>query len=340
MTHRIIFVGDVDEQLSVEAKKHDASAWLMTDKNYHAFVDAIEQQVTVYTSLGDLTKDISQVIDILCCANTVIYCPPTEWSDGKSVDASDPTSCVRGLTETLLLMLPESVTVMGQEKFALLPDPIPLVDQRKTEQPQLWIAGCSISHGLGVSHNSRYGALLANIFDLPVSHLTRPGAAIDWAAMQILRSDIRAGDLVILGITSWQRLTHVDQHRLLHGVNPYSYTLYPHYQDIVSPESLETNQTFYNHVYAIKNVVNFCKQIKANLVLVGLMHSNYALLHYLKTLDNYVHIHYQLAYENSQLENKFLDLGTDFKHPGIQQHQVYAHSIAKFVRKHFNILGK
>lgn len=333
---KTIFIGDVYECLAIEAKRHSANAWLLTADNSTEFLEKNDCDVTVYTSLGDLSRDLAQVFDILCSATTVIYCPPKKklWSDNKVYDPTDPCQSIQGMVETLLYLLPKSVTVKGLDQCEFMPDPMPLVDQRKTQEQQIWIAGCSISHGVGVDDQSRYGTKLSQALNLPVSYLTRPGSAIDWAADQIIRSDIKPGDTVIWGITHWERLTHIDQHKLLSGLHVNTYTVYPHYHDLVPLKSLFSNQNFYNHVYAIQRVINFCNKSQCRLILVGLLQGNYALLKFLKSQQNYIHINYKLTFDQSCLSLKFVDLANDLLHPGVKQHQEYANIILDFLKNH------
>jgi hypothetical protein len=333
---KTIFLGDCYEYLSVLAKEYDDSAWLLDQSGCVAFKNSLDQNITVYTSLGDLSKNLSEVFDVLCHATTIFYCPPVIWSDKKIVDITDPTSSMQGLTETLLMLLPESVKVQGLSKFDTSQhNPIPLTDQRKIDAPQIWVAGCSISHGVGVDSNLRFGELLAKELKLECSFLTRPGAAIDWAADQILRSDIRPEDTVVWGITDWCRLTHVHDHQLLNGINVNSYRDFPNYHDIVSVDSLFSHQTYYHNLYSIQQVINYCEKVGARLLLIGVLLGNYALLNFLLLQKNYIHIPYQIDYQSDMLVQRFRDLGTDLLHPGPDQHQEYKNIILNFIKLHF-----
>lgn len=330
LDHKLtIFVGDIHESLSIIAKSHNSSAILIDHANYQKFVEStLAQDTTVYTSLGDLPKDLKIVYDILILADQIIYCPPTVWSDSKVIDFADPGNCVHGLTEVLLQLLPNSVEVKNLNPKIY--DPNPLVDLRKTESEQLWIAGCSISHGVGVDNASRYGQLLANELNLPCSFLTKPGSAIDWAADQILRSDIRENDLVVWGLTNPERLTYFHNNTLL-NITLKSYEVYPEYQKIVDQKNLFTHQTLYTHFYAIQKVINYCNKINARLLLVGILLGPYTFLSFLKSQKNYVHIEYPTLSCDYNILTSFIDLGTDSVHPGTKQHQQYKEIILKHI---------
>lgn len=332
---KTIFFGDVQEYLSTLAAEHDEDAWLLDQHNMARFLSSTDRDVTVYTSLGDLPKDLSKVFDLLCFADIVQYCPPDSWSDGKTLDVTDPGSSIQGMTETLLMLLPSKVSVRGLDLVQPLYDPIPLVDSRRCQQPQLWIAGCSVSHGVGVDSHQRYGFLLAQELGLQCSFLTKGGSALDWAADQICRSDIRPNDWVVWGLTNWDRLTYVHQNTLL-PINILSYSTFPHYNSVVSMDSLLSQQNFYNHYYAIQRTINFCAKVGARLIMVGILQGNYALLRFLKSQKNYLHINYDLVYQESLLSQNFIDLGTDSLHPGPLQHQQYKNQISDFIHYNFS----
>jgi hypothetical protein len=56
--------------------------------------------------------------------------------------------------------------------------------------------GDSVTFGVGVEKDQRWGTLLAQQLDLSVSFLAHPGGSIDWQSRQILNADLAAGDTV------------------------------------------------------------------------------------------------------------------------------------------------
>ena len=315
-----VFVGDINESLSVSAKSYDSSAWLLNHSNYKDFLGStLTKNITVYTSLADLPKNLEIFYNILNSADKIVYCPPAQWSDNKTVDVADPGASIQGLTETFLLLLSNSVQVDNLNLGTV--NPVVLVDSRKIEQSQLWIAGCSISHGIGVELQERYGQLLARELNMACSFLTQPGSAIDWAADQILRSDIRKNDLVVWGLTSPQRLTYIYNNELL-SITPINYQKFSQIKNIV-PSELYSQNTIYKHFYSIQQVINYCKKCQANLLLVGILPGCYSLLNFLQFQKNYVHIPYSLNFEGSIFSSQLLDIGTDNEHPGPKQHIQY-----------------
>jgi len=271
------------------------------------------------------------IFSILARANKIVYCPPPVWSDNKTLDFTDPGASVQGLTETVLRLLPNSAIIEGLTNFIF--DPMPLVSQRKSSKPQMWNVGCSISHGDGVTLHERYGQLLSDTLNMPCSFLTRGGSAIDWAADQILRSDLRKNDLVVWGVTSPERFTYISDHKLVNGIVPSSYQNYPQLKKLVNPVNLYSQDTIYKHLYAIQRVVNFCKKCQATLLLVGLLPGSYSLLGFLKNQKNYIQIPYYMQYNNREILLKFIDIETDGIHPGPKQHIQYKQLILDKIKQ-------
>lgn len=314
-----IFVGDIDESLADSAKSYDSSAWQLDHSNYKDFLTStLTKNITVYTSLADLPKNLEIFYNILNSADKIVYCPPSQWSDNNTVDFADPGASIQGLTETFLLLLSNSIQVDNLNPD--IPTPVVLADDRKTDQSQLWIAGCSVSHGKGVQLQERYGQLLANKLTMTSSFLTRVGSAIDWAADQILRSDIRKNDLVVWGLTSPERFSYIYNNKLL-SITPTDYSNFPQIKNIINPSDLYNQNTIYKHFYSIQQVINYCNKCQAKLILVGILTGCYSFLNFLQSQKNYVHIPYSLNFEDYVFSTQFLD--TDNLHPGPKQHIQY-----------------
>lgn len=334
-----IYFGDVQNYLSEMAKAQDVSARLMDSSNYQNILDDLSvRDCVVYSSLGDLPKDLQTVQDILTQADVIHYCPPPsgQWSDGKNYDPTDPGSSLQGLTETLLLLLPSSVEIVDFSPTTLASfDPNPLVDHRKTDDRQLWIVGDSITNGCGLTdRNQRYGQLLADELQLPCTFLAMGGSSIDWAADQILRSDIRANDIVVWGITSPERLTVIHDNQLF-VVNSALFQQDPKFKKLIRPSDFTSQQTIYRHFYSIQQVINFCRKIKAKLFLFNVLHGAFSMLGFLRQQKNYITMPNKFDLDHTgihfSVESFFEDIGTDGLHPGPQQHQTYKNVLLQHI---------
>jgi hypothetical protein len=316
-----LFVGDVGSYLAAAAKRFDPAALLIDHANHSTVLSLLlTTDITGYTSVGDFPDQAYLLLQICEHADEIFYMPPKFWADKKSVDQFDPNASNQGYTEYLLTKVAAHKPVIGLT-LNQLNNPVSLVDQRKTQSPQIWVAGCSISHGVGVQPGQRYGSLLSQELQLPCSFLTRGGSSIDWASDQICRSDIRSGDIVIFGLTSGSRMTYVHNGQLLQGINVNSYTVHPEYQEIIPAYHLITENIFYQQVLAIERCVNFCEKINVKLMLIGLLVCQSAnLLRYVSNKPNFFLYPYPLS--NHQAF-EFKDLGSDHVHPGRQQHNLY-----------------
>lgn len=303
-----VFVGDNDESLAEHATAFDESAFLINNKNYKLFLNTTyTSDVTVYTSNGDLiplNDEHNLLFEVLDKADCIFYRPPKKWSD--DVGRNDWRSNKR-ITEWFLYCINlKKTNVDGLDLTEYqTSNYLNLETTRNTESKVLWIIGCSFSLGVGVSESQRYGHILSTDLNLPARYLTKGGSSLKWQADQILRSDIRKDDIVVWGLTSEVRTVKINHGKVLEENDP----------DIRFAEIRS-----YDAITSVYQVVNFCRKVQCQLVLLPLLSTellNLSLLH----LNEYTHLG---DYTYLPWNKKFLDLGTDKKHPGIQTHKMYA----------------
>lgn len=316
-----VFVGDVTNKVQIVARDQDPTAQLIEGNNSTDLASG-----TYYTSLGDcLTLD--QFINILEQADILIYVPPEIWSDTDNKNFS----YMKKWTEFFLLYFQDKKSVSGIDDLFFtdqINSILTLVDARKTDSAQLWVAGCSITDGLGVTDQERYGQLIADYLDLPVSFLSTPGSSIPWAADQILRSDIRSGDIVIFGLTSANRFTYY--HDDVTHVNVRYYKQHPEFNNIMNISCLDNSNQHYQVITSIHRVINYCRLIKAKLIIAGIL-IDYDFLPLVANLPNYIQLFGKFGLEASTY---FLDTSSiDDEHPGPKMHKWYADQIvSKFFK--------
>jgi len=312
-----IYVGDVTEDLALYVRSQDPNAKLITSLSYKNL-----EPGTYFVSLGDLDS-LQQFREILSQADTLIYHPPVKWSDRV-----DDVSLMKVWTEFYVASYQK---LNGQPvdtrlcKIENLNHMLALKDYRKTSESQLWIAGCSVSHGVGILDNQRYGQLLSNYLDKPVSFLTQPGSSISWAADQLLRSDLRPNDIVVWGLTSFNRFTYYE-HDQFHYVNVSYYTRHPEFDKIVSVSRLDDDDLIYQNVCSIYSVINFCKKNNVKLFLIGLL-TDHNDICWLNACENFLPLSGMLGTEKY---DRYLDYGDDDKHPGSLTHEWYAKQIIEY----------
>lgn len=318
-----VYLGDVTEYLAALAKSTSPDAALLDHTNFENL-----EPGTYYTSLGDLGS-LPNLATVLLQATDIVYAPPDKWTDEVN-----GISMMSSLSEDYLKVFFYKCTVVDNQdssktrrfvntdisKFSNI---LHLADLRKTDKPQLWIAGCSISHGIGVTEQTRYGTLLANQLGLEASFLTHSGSSIAWAADQILRSDIREKDIVVWGLTRSARVTRF-------GQNKFEFITAANCPDISTFDYMIGDNNFYQSVVALRQVVNFCEKIKATLILASLLDDQ--LVHY---LDDYKPLVMLYRIFGRGKDDQVLDVGTDKNniHPGPRTHQIFAEQIYKKIQE-------
>lgn len=306
----VLFVGDVDDSLSQRAKAYRNDAFLVDKSNFKKILNDDRSNIVAYTSLADLPKieeHRNVFYDLLSRADLIYYCPPTKWSD--HVDEFTLWSTKQTTEYFLYEINKKNKNVYGLE----LPDwkdnrYVSLVDHRKVESPQLWIAGCSIPHGVGIDAHERFGSILADRLSLPVSYLTLPGSSIPWSSDQILRSDIKSDDVLVWAITSEYRYCVWMDKKLEHFL-PFKFQSSEDQKIVDNLENM-----MYNAVTSIYRVINICQKLDVKLILLPVLSSETARL-LLHNCPNWYSPEYRLG---------LLDLGTDKIHPGPKQHAEWA----------------
>lgn len=318
-----LFVGDITDYLSNQAKKFDSQARLVTEETLPEFL--LESNGTYYASLGDfsIAKSFCQV---LASSNEITYCPPPDsiWSDQDL--APDPRFSME--TETKEHLYQWSY-INRRPVFGLdVPDFLdPVVDkmlksgQRASDDKQIWNFGCSITVGVGVTDDQTYGQLLSKRLELPISKVAFEGSSIRWASDQILSSDIKQGDVVIWGLTSINRFGYFLHDRRYYHVLASFLDDYPLMKDLFEPDILISPDLAYEALRSILTANNFCRKIGAHLIIVGVM-PGYPLNKQIKQYENFI-----------ATDCKFKDLGSDGLHPGPQHHQFYTARVLDYMKQ-------
>jgi|TARA_R110000868_G_C10805615_1_gene757452 hypothetical protein len=332
-----VFIGDVNIKLSELAKVHDQTAFLICHLDCNEFLNSeLVTNTTIYTSLGDMDEQIESLVELLQIADVIVYCPPDTWSDNKIINIANPTSCLHGLTEQCLF-LSNNKNIKNFKFSSYIPDPIKLVDCRKSEKKQLWIAGSSVSYGHGVDCEQSYGYLLSAELNLPVSMIAIQGSSIAWASDQLIRSDIRKNDIVVFGLTKTERVTYVtDKCKIMHihkvNYHPRLKRRRDALEALVPEKTLYTQDTIYTQFYAIKRLINFCNKLGVHLIIIGLTASD----NIVRLLQNEPTFH-SFPYNEQGFDGvgfpMFEDRGTDGWHPGPNQHIAYKNFILKLINE-------
>lgn len=315
-----MLVGDITEYLARAAQTMSPTATMIDQSNYQTIKDGV-----YYISLGDFT-DIAEFSQALSRADTLIYCPPQgKWSDNSKDRYNMESNTKFHLKYWYNSKNVVGITLDSSDRYLGLSD-----IRRNQHTAQLWVAGCSISHGIGLKDDSdRYGIKLSAMLDLPVSFLTAPGSSIQWQADQILRSDIKDNDTVVWGVTGWRRFAYYHLGCVSH-VNVHYYHLHPEFNQLIDVTILEDhNNLIYQSITAIAQVVNFCQKVGAKLILAGMLTDDLIIDHML-TFKNFIPL---FGARGFSIPEGFVDVGNDNSHPGVKSHQWYAEQIYARIRE-------
>jgi len=310
-----LFVGDVGEYLSTIAKAVDPTSSLLVSRQ------DINSGNTYYTSIPDM-GELQDFVSVCTNAEHITYSPPEHWNNRPKEHTQ------QYWTEYLLTNISQKVPVDNlpdyKKAYASLMEPL---DVRKSNNPQIWSVGCSITYGVGVEIHETWREKVGKKLTLPVSNLSKEGTSIIWAANQILQSDIRPGDYVLWGLTSNNRFLAVDSdvESVVH-LNAVSF----YEKDIKGKfplEYIDSDTTIAHNINAIRNVYNFCKKMNAKLVIQSVMID----------WDNLWQNYNVPCFEQTVTwPDNYLDLGTDNKHPGPKQHTYFAENFLKLIKRFYD----
>jgi len=191
--------------------------------------------------------------------------------------------------------------------------------RRKTEQPQIWVAGCSWSSAVGVTEEQRWGSLLADQMNVAVTVLAEGGSGNSYQVRKLLSADIRENDIVIFQVTTPHRETIFRQDGVEHGMEhviAHTFKDNPDLYKTYSPNRLDELTLVINQIKDMQNLINFSQKLKAKLLIwnpgMPIWIGEY-LKNFLRDKENFY-----------SYKNKMSDFGTDGVHPGPETHKQYA----------------
>ena len=246
-----------------------------------------------WTTLADCKEDLD-FLQILNCADNVIYDSKGPWNADDSKDWTE---------YFLYIVNNEKNNVTGLENINnRYKKYLNLKAERQSTDPCVFVAGCSITHGLGVEQDETYASLLGKELNQEIVNLGLIGSSINMQADQILRSDIRKKDIVVWGLTN--------EHRV-------DWWWWGEYRPKKSKRHEVSETREYLVTTAIHQVKSFCSKIGARLIIVPLYCSEMFQMSLFNDPD-----YLQLPYQKG-----FIDIGNDDEHPGPKQHQTWANFI-------------
>ena len=193
--------------------------------------------------------------------------------------------------------------------------------KRHIPEPTIWTSGCSVTYGVGVSEKQTYSSLLSKKLDMPLINLAKSGQSIFWAVDTLMRADIKAGDIVILGLTNIARYEYVEDWEL--KSHPGSD---PKFLKFIDLEYFDSSTHILKCSRYILHLINFCNKVGVRVVIANLSDPTWLPIIF-NNHPNFINLIDEVDYSI-----KYIDLGTDGDHPGPNQHQLYADKIFEHIK--------
>lgn len=315
-----LWLGGVDESLALLAKQTEPNAVLITISNWQQW---LTNDLAGYTSLGDLPDTHKSVWTVIMAADVIHYCPQGRLSSAN--DLFDETSDAYSLEPLLIYASYNGKKVHGLKNITSQHKTIEEIPQRASPNAQLWTAGCSVTAGVGVDKSQTYGYLLSKALNMPYTNLAVKGSGLTFAADRILRADLNSGDMLVWGVTSWERLSY----RKFGTRTNFTASNLPGYEHPeVKRQEIFSENTLHNGITALLQIANYCRKLDIKFVTYNIFPGQSALTRFLhnKTYNIERKLHIKFWKDNS-INTPYPDLGHDMQHPGTLSHRKYCKEI-------------
>jgi len=336
-----VFVGDTDCSVAIVAQKFDERALLIDENNIKNVISThnIPENATYYSSLGDLSA--TNFIKLLNIAHEIHMVYPQSWSDGNNkstIEIIYDEEIKRGtIKDELLIILSVFSTRKPIHNFIPF---VPKMDfsiysptiSRQEEENEVWVAGCSISEGVGVSLKDTYAYLVSSSLNMKYNNIAKRGSSNAFQSSQICNSEIKQGDIVIWGITSTGRYPYFNGKEIEHlNVAKQLSIKKPKY---ITTEMFLSSHMLYVTLNSIKQVIKYCNLVGAKLYLIGLLTDVVISTHIKQMHKNFISLYHAHLHNNTTKNaHQFYDTGDDGIHPGTLTHKWYASEIMKLMDK-------
>jgi len=243
---------------TIDYNWHNLDYVLLNEKNINKLVDSVDL-VNCCTSVEDLS---AKYIHTACDSATEIILVGLNVDD---ISLTNNNCFLYGRLFNELVRYKYKVKNFSWNKNFNY-----LKNNRLDNTQILWTAGCSITYGVGVAHEDRWGSILSKYLDLSEVSLSQEATSVDWSADQILRSDIKEGDIVVWGLTNVPRVEISVNWNFIPSTITHYVGINKEYQ-YWSLDYFESETQVLSVVRSILQVINFCQKIKARLYLANIL---------------------------------------------------------------------
>jgi hypothetical protein len=192
----------------------------------------------------------------------------------------------------------------------------------RTDNPTLWVFGCSHAHGWGLLPTEKnFAQLMSESLGLPLNQITKPGSSLHWSLRHLLAANVRQDDLVVWQLTTPSRLSaytnnQVDEILLSRTTNR-------HLLEVFHDEQL-----FFNQITLFNFGVSYLKQLGAKFVITSIFPKTENMYDYLNEYSKQAEYCYIPEYQ--------IDVASDLQHVGPLSHNTIAHCLIDHVQLLYN----
>jgi hypothetical protein len=192
----------------------------------------------------------------------------------------------------------------------------------RTDDPTLWVFGCSHAHGWGLLPTEKnFAQLMSESLGLPLNQITKPGSSLHWSVRHLLAANVRQDDLIVWQLTTPPRLStyhnnQVDEVLLSHTKNKYLL------------EVFHNEQLFFNQITLFNFGMSYLRQIGVKFVVTSILPKQDNMYDYLNEYSKQTEYCYIPEYK--------IDLASDLQHVGPLSHNNIAHCLINHVQLLYN----
>ena len=187
----------------------------------------------------------------------------------------------------------------------------------RSNEPILWVFGCSHSHGVGLKSNEDpYGKHLAQFLNLPLKLITKPGSSLAWSYRHLFNSVIEPRDVVVWQLTTPGRLSrfngkHVEE-IVLNSTN-----------DRKLLDSVTDQQLYFVQISMLNTGIKYLRKLGCKFVFTSLTDFG----------SSYDHVAEYVKYpEYCSHYGLHLDYGADGVHAGPLSHKAIAQRLLNHIQ--------
>jgi hypothetical protein len=187
----------------------------------------------------------------------------------------------------------------------------------RTNDPTLWVFGCSHSNGIGLSSKDlRYSNILSQWLNMPLNSISRPGSSTRWSLRHLINANLHKSDLVIWQLTTPDRISSASKY-------PFEILL-SKTDSRALLEVYDKEQIYFDHLSLINYGVRYLRAAGIKFIITSIEYDSTLFYDYKKEYVKYKEYCYSPGFD--------VDFGNDHVHFGELSHKNLALSIQDHIQ--------